>query len=180
MGSYVKNFSNDLNFSASRIIDPGFDNQIFDLKFMQGETTMYSNIYLKKLKQKLNLTLKVGSFWAVFPKVFELGPILPTLTKLEGFLRQNYHLWLKIGLYCQEKASFLLILSESVEPIFQSVGPISRHTALEGTLLLGLFKVLGMIMHSTHAQLRPQPQENNNIVLGLSGLPCLSRALAWH
>ena len=39
-------------------------------------------------------------------------------------------------LNCQEKASFLLILSESVEPIFQSVGPISRHTALEGTLPL--------------------------------------------
>ena len=61
---YVKNFSNDLNFSSSRIIDPGFDNQIFDLKFMQGETTICLNIYLKKLKQKLNLTLKVGSSWA--------------------------------------------------------------------------------------------------------------------
>ena len=38
-------------------------------------------------------------------------------------------------LTCQQKASFSLILSESVEPIFQSVGPISRHTALKGTLV---------------------------------------------
>ena len=37
-------------------------------------------------------------------------------------------------LNCQEKACFLLILTKSVEPIFQSAGPISRHTALEGTL----------------------------------------------
>ena len=38
----------------------------------------------------------LGGTNAVFPnKVFELGPILPTLTKLEGFLCQNHHLWLK-------------------------------------------------------------------------------------
>ena len=38
-------------------------------------------------------------------------------------------------LNCQEKASFLLILTKYVEPIFQSPGPILRHTALEGMLL---------------------------------------------
>ena len=40
----------------------------------------------------------------------------------------------KNGLNYQEKVSFLLILIKSVEPIFQSAGPISRHTALEETL----------------------------------------------
>ena len=40
----------------------------------------------------------------------------------------------KNGLNYQEKASFSLILTKSVEPIFQSAGPILRHTALEGTL----------------------------------------------
>ena len=33
-----------------------------------------------------------------------------------------------------KKASFILIFAKSVEPIFQSAGPISLHTALEGTL----------------------------------------------
>ena len=42
----------------------------------------------------------------------------------------------KNGLNYQEKASFSLILTKSVEPIFQSAGPISRHTALEGTLIM--------------------------------------------
>ena len=37
-------------------------------------------------------------------------------------------------LNCQEKTSFLIILANSVEPIFQSPGPILRHTALEGIL----------------------------------------------
>ena len=37
-------------------------------------------------------------------------------------------------LNCQEKASFLLILTKSVEPSFQSAGPISQHTALKGAL----------------------------------------------
>ena len=35
----------------------------------------------------------------------------------------------------QEKASFILILTKSVEPIFQSAGPILWHVILEGTLL---------------------------------------------
>ena len=34
-----------------------------------------------------NTTLAIGS---VPSKVFELEPILPNLTKMEGFLRQNY------------------------------------------------------------------------------------------
>ena len=38
----------------------------------------------------------------------------------------------------QEKASFLIILTKSVEPIFQSAGPNSRHTTLEGTLPIKL------------------------------------------
>ena len=37
-------------------------------------------------------------------------------------------------LNCQEKASFLLILTKPVEPVLQSVGPILQHTALEKTL----------------------------------------------
>ena len=35
-------------------------------------------------------------------------------------------------LNCQEKTSFVLILTKPVEPIFQSAGPIFDHTALEG------------------------------------------------
>ena len=42
----------------------------------------------------------------------------------------------KNWLNCQEKASFLLILTKSVEPIFQSAGPILRHATLEGTLVV--------------------------------------------
>ena len=38
-------------------------------------------------------------------------------------------------LNCQEKASFVLIFTKPVEPIFQSAGPISGHTALDGTLI---------------------------------------------
>ena len=41
----------------------------------------------------------------------------------------------------KEKASFLLIFTKSVEPIFQTAGPILRHTALEGTLLISVFSV---------------------------------------
>ena len=43
------------------------------------------------------------------------------------------------GLNDQEKASFLLIFTKSVEPIFQIAGPISRHTALAGTLVTTFF-----------------------------------------
>ena len=67
-------------------------------------------------------------------KVFELGPIVPTLTKTGGVLAPKSSSVAENWLNRQEKASFLLILSESVEPIFQSIGPILRHTALEGTL----------------------------------------------
>ena len=41
---------------------------------------------------------------------------------------------IKNWLNYQEKTSFLLFLKKSTEPIFQSAGPILRHTALEGTL----------------------------------------------
>ena len=51
----------------------------------------------------------------------------------------------KNGLNYQEKASFLLIFTKSVEPIFQSAGPISRHTALKGTLIV--IKVM-FLMHN--------------------------------
>ena len=67
-------------------------------------------------------------------KTFELWPILPNLTKLEGYLAKSLALaenWLN----CQEKASFLFILTKPVEPIFQSAGPILRHRVLEGTLI---------------------------------------------
>ena len=40
----------------------------------------------------------------------------------------------------QEKASFLFIVTKSVEPIFQSAGPISRHMALEG-ILIGMWSI---------------------------------------
>ena len=39
----------------------------------------------------------------------------------------------------QEKASFLHIVTKSVEPIFQGLEPIVRHRALKGTLLLVLY-----------------------------------------
>ena len=35
-------------------------------------------------------------------------------------------------LNCQEKASFELILTKPIEPIFQSAGPILDHIALRG------------------------------------------------
>ena len=45
-------------------------------------------------------------------------------------------------LNCQDKASFLLILTNPVEPIFQSAGPILQHTALEETLMLWVIRVI--------------------------------------
>ena len=69
-------------------------------------------------------------------KVFELGPILLKFTKFWEFLHQNDSFKAENCFNQQQKkASFLHIFTKSVEPIFQSFGPISRHTALEGTLM---------------------------------------------
>ena len=72
----------------------------------------------------------------MFPlKVFELGPILPNLTKIRRVLAPKSSASAENWLNCQEKASFVLILTKPVEPIFQSAGPILGHTALEGALV---------------------------------------------
>ena len=41
----------------------------------------------------------------------------------------------KIWLNYQEKASFSLILTKSIGPIFESAEPMERHRALEGALV---------------------------------------------
>ena len=48
----------------------------------------------------------------------------------------KYHLFLDTLANYQEKASFLLILTKSFEPIFKIAGQILRHMALEGTLIM--------------------------------------------
>ena len=53
-------------------------------------------------------------------KVFELGPILPNLSKIRRVLAPNH---------------FVLYLTKPVQPIFQSAGPTLGHAALEGTLM---------------------------------------------
>ena len=47
-----------------------------------------------------------------------------------------------------QKASFLLILTKSVEPIFQIAGPILRHTVLEGTLVTAELGLLVNLLRS--------------------------------
>ena len=56
-------------------------------------------------------------------------------TKFNGFLDQINLTLAKNWLNYQEKASFSLIPTKSVEPIFESAGPISHYTALEGELI---------------------------------------------
>ena len=51
-------------------------------------------------------------------KVFELGPILPDLTKIRWVLVPKSLASAENWLNCQEKASFALILTKPVEPIF--------------------------------------------------------------
>ena len=63
-------------------------------------------------------------------KVFELESIFRNLTKSLA-LTEN---WLN----CLGKPFFVLLLTKPVEPIFQSTGPILGHTAVEGTLVMGL------------------------------------------
>ena len=74
--------------------------------------------------------------YSVSSKVFKLRPILHNFTKFEKFLHQNDSFKAENWLNYKEKASFLHIRTKSVEPIFQSAGPILQHVALEGTLHL--------------------------------------------
>ena len=74
--------------------------------------------------------------FSVLSKVFELGPILANLTKNRRLLVPKSLASAENWLNCQEKASFVLILTKPVEPKFRSAGPILGHTALlEGTLI---------------------------------------------
>ena len=56
------------------------------------------------------------------------------MTKIRKVLDSKSLVSAKNWLNCPEKASFVLILTKPVEPIFQSAGPVLGHTALEGTL----------------------------------------------
>ena len=72
---------------------------------------------------------------------------------------------------CQEKASFLHILTKPVEPIFQSAGPILRHRASEGTLCVMYFFFFYFInrktaMHNLFNKTDKNTDKNNTIDKG--------------
>ena len=69
--------------------------------------------------------------------MFEFGPISQLLAKSEEVLVPNTLPEAEIWLDKDEKASFSLIFKISVGPIFQSAGPILRHTALKRVLFTG-------------------------------------------
>ena len=64
-------------------------------------------------------------------KDYQLGPIRQNLSYFRGSLSQNFQFFAENGLIYQEKASFLHIVTKSVEPIFQGLEPIVRHRALK-------------------------------------------------
>ena len=63
-------------------------------------------------------------------KGYQLGPIRQNLNYFIGSLSQNFQFFAENRLIYQEKASFLHIVTKSVEPIFQGLEPIVRHRAL--------------------------------------------------
>ena len=56
----------------------------------------------------------------------------------ERVIEPNFPVFAENRLIYQEKASFLHIVTKSVEPIFQGLEPIVRHRALKGTLVPAL------------------------------------------
>ena len=67
-------------------------------------------------------------------KDYQLGPIRQNLNYFRGSLSQKFPVFAENRLIYQEKASFLHIVTTSVEPIFQGLEPIVHHRALKGTL----------------------------------------------
>ena len=86
---------------------------------------------------------------SVHSKDYQLGPIRQNLNYFRGSLSQNFQFLLKIGWFTKKKASFLHIVTKSVEPIFQGLEPIVRRRALKGTLMC-MYVVICKIDHCIH------------------------------
>ena len=90
-------------------------------------------------------------------------PILQNFTKLGEFLCQNDSFMASLAQWMRKKKNpfffFFFFSTKSIEPIFQSAGPILRHTALEGTLTptcsshssTELYEIHTLRVHYAHA-----------------------------